>query len=468
MSIEREKISIIVILALVSVLLLGGLSFTFFPSQIGAAPTPQVATPSTPETPTLITTAANSSLDRDTFGSNFTYTIANKSSTAHIMWTAFRVELLDSIVITPDGTVNSTAIRRDGDTYTFIGDVVNQTLVVQRSNIAIDGANHSLRGFTHGTVYALENIHLENITGVTIRNLNISDSWQGITVLNCTNIAIQNNTFTSTNKGVYMTAVGNSSILDNTFGGVASAAFNDGVFGFSGSSTLTVSNNTITNAVNGVSLAFSSNNTITDNVIVKTYDSIYAGVNATIARNTLVGGIDAISGVSNDRVYDNTIINFTESGILLSGENSIFYQNTIENCSSAIVMDGSSDAYPLGNNTVYHNNFINNTQPLLLLGNSSLATTSWDDGKEGNYWSSYRAADANGDDIGDQPYSLGDNNTDRYPLMQQFQVQNSIFDFATAQVLFGVAGFLAVGTVVVWTCFHMAKKWTPTVNQKIN
>ena len=41
----------------------------------------------------------------------------------------------------------------------------------------------------------------------------------------------------------------------------------------------------------------------------------------------------------------------------------------------------------------------------------------WDDGREGNYWSDYNGTDVNGDGIGDTAYVFDVQNEDRYPLM---------------------------------------------------
>jgi len=56
------------------------------------------------------------------------------------------------------------------------------------------------------------------------------------------------------------------------------------------------------------------------------------------------------------------------------------------------------------------------------LGNAQNATdggsnNSWDNGSTGNFWSDYTGKDANHDGIGDTPYPVPPNGTDRYPLM---------------------------------------------------
>jgi hypothetical protein len=56
------------------------------------------------------------------------------------------------IYIRTDGNIDpSTApIRRDGNTYTFTGDVDAQ-VIVDKNNIVIDGAGHTLNGPYNGT-----------------------------------------------------------------------------------------------------------------------------------------------------------------------------------------------------------------------------------------------------------------------------------------------------------------------------
>jgi len=60
------------------------------------------------------------------------------------------------------------------------------------------------------------------------------------------------------------------------------------------------------------------------------------------------------------------------------------------------------------------NNFLGNTVQAADDGNGSNA---WDDGSAGNFWSDYGGVDADGDGIGDSPYTIGPGVVDNLPLM---------------------------------------------------
>ncbi len=70
-------------------------------------------------------------------------------------------------------------------------------------------------------------------------------------------------------------------------------------------------------------------------------------------------------------------------------------------------------------NSIYANYFINITKQQVLdtYENGQLSENTWDNGKEGNYWSRYDGGDNNGDGIGDYPYVLYEKNQDNYPLI---------------------------------------------------
>ena len=86
--------------------------------------------------------------------------------------------------------------------------------------------------------------------------------------------------------------------------------------------------------------------------------------------------------------------------------------------------------YDSKNNIIYMNNFIDNTENAF----SSYYTNFWNSTEKitytyrgskftnymGNYWDDYTGYDANGDGIGDVPYSIN-TDKDKYPLIEPFE-----------------------------------------------
>jgi parallel beta-helix repeat protein len=114
---------------------------------------------------------------------------------------------------------------------------------------------------------------------------------------------------------------------------------------------------------------------------------------------------------------------------LLFSSNNTIIENDIEaNKDVGIYFWNSSD------NSFYHNNFVNNTHqiydghwdhPEQCLPSINFWDNDFPSG--GNYWSDYNGTDLNtdldqnatgSDGIGDTPYTIDENNTDKYPLMR--------------------------------------------------
>ena len=113
----------------------------------------------------------------------------------------------------------------------------------------------------------------------------------------------------------------------------------------------------------------------------------------------------------------NATNNFEGIRLRWSNNNTIVY-NTIGNNEYGIHVNYSD------NNVAHHNNFVNNVNQAYC----NVSNNVWDDGypSGGNYWSDYAGTDAysgplqnepGGDDLGDTPYVIDDNNKDNYPLM---------------------------------------------------
>jgi outer membrane protein assembly factor BamB len=142
---------------------------------------------------------------------------------------------------------------------------------------------------------------------------------------------------------------------------------------------------------------------------------------------TLTGNITSdADGIVIER--DSIILNgagytMTGSGIgngttLMSRSNVTLRNIKIENFNTGIYLYFSSADF------IFHNSFVSNTNQAYTAGSANV----WDDGypSGGNYWSDYNGTDSNSglhqnetgsDGIGDVPYVIDVNNTDRYPLM---------------------------------------------------
>jgi parallel beta-helix repeat protein len=285
-----------------------------------------------------------------------------------------KAEYNGNITIDADGRVNpSTApLKQAGNAYSLTGDI-NGTITINNNNMVLDGNGYRLSVpsiFNYG-------ITLNGVSNVTVTNFTITGGAKGIDITGSTNI-IANNTISGADNWIY-------SMSQPT----AAISLNDA------SSNLITGNNLKSNKVGLGLVSWSSKQ------------------------------------CSNNQIVGN---NFTD-------------------CSTAI------NIYDSSNNRFYYNNFFNNR--ILLndngyYGYSLPSFNIWDDShKFGNYWSDYEirypyATEISNTGVGDTPYFVKPNNyvdpstvsrqeakdywthinaqyannTDHYPLMQPFNIDD--------------------------------------------
>jgi len=288
-----------------------------------------------------------------------------------------------TVYIRADGTIDppdAPITTLDNMTYTLNDNIrsYHDGIVVERDNMIIDGIGCTVQG---GGDYPFKGIILEGRSNVTIKNLTVWIFFEGIRLHNSSNNTISGNNIVNNWDGIRFDFSSNNVIRGNNI----RANKLDGIFIFS-SLNNTISGNSIeNNKFDGICLDSSSNNVICGNNITSNY----------------LDGID----------------------LTYSLNNTICGNNITDNCYGINLIHYSS------NNVIYHNNFINNTKQAYI--ETGGYPNTWDDGYPfgGNYWSDYTGTDCYSgpyqnetghDSIGDTPYVIDANNTDRYPLIYPY------------------------------------------------
>jgi len=194
---------------------------------------------------------------------------------------------------------------------------------------------------------------------------------------------------------------------------------------------VTVEGLTLANNGEGLLLAYTNNSRITDNNIINNHHGVvlFMSFNNTLSKNTITD-------------------NYADGFYLELSSNNTVSGNTVKNSWRGIQLYGSS------NNSMCHNNFVDNTVQVYTEDSVSV----WDNGypSGGNYWSDHNPPDIYSgpyqnitvsDGIGDTPYIIDGNNTDRYPLIYPYGYVPSpdvnpdgivnILDIVRCAVLFG-------------------------------
>lgn len=199
-----------------------------------------------------------------------------------------------------------------------------------------------------------------------------------------------------------------------------------------GVSLCNISSNIFTSNFDGIYAEYSTYNVIKNNVfqandwngIHLKYSSRFNNITFNIISNCRKGiSVEVYS--NNNYLIGNFIENNEWDGLdLMSSKNTTIKDNTIKNCFTGIYMGSTSNM-----NVIYHNNFINNTYQATCYSKPNIWTIGYPSG--GNYWSDYTGVDEKSgpnqdqpgsDGIGDIPYVINENNTDRCPLIMPWLI----------------------------------------------
>jgi parallel beta-helix repeat protein len=194
---------------------------------------------------------------------------ATAKATETNMWQAETIYIrADGSIDPPDAPISTV----DNVTYTLTGNITGTTdgIVVERSNIIIDGAGYTVEG---SRTEPYKGIYLSGMKNVTIKNVNVKHFYYGIWLASSSNNnSIVGNNITNNNyDGIYLVYSSYNSIAGNNVAnnwcGILLSFY---------SSNNTVSANNVTNNFRwGIDVINSDQNTISGNVVTNNREGIY-------------------------------------------------------------------------------------------------------------------------------------------------------------------------------------------------
>jgi parallel beta-helix repeat protein len=311
-----------------------------------------------------------------------------------------------SILILADGSVvpDTALIRREGDVYYLTADVFGNKsgIVIEKSNMILDGGGHLVFGNWTGT-----GIKLNNVENVTIRNVKVATFSVGVDLVNSTLCSIvDSNIMLNYVFGIW---VHGSSNFNFIYRNNISDNLKTGIFQGDSICSKIQYNNVEGNGWFGIQLHFSHGNDVyRNNIVGSSIDGLHAlvSLNNSIAENIFLNNFAGLT------------LNYSSYSTI---EGNFFLNNT-----KGINFHSSSS------NLIYHNVFKSNALHVYdySWNNSYVdpSINSWDNGYPvgGNFWDDYYGSDffsgvyqniTGKDGIGDTPYKIDDNNFDRYPII---------------------------------------------------
>jgi parallel beta-helix repeat protein len=340
-------------------------------------------------------------------------------------------------------TLDGHTILVDGGTY-FENLAINKTLSLvgeSRETAIVDGkAKSNVVNITADRVV---------LTGFTLNNS--GPSYSGVYLNGTYFTNITNNIVEGSARGITLdrssqNTISLNQIVDNKYGGIVAIWSEDNTieqndFARDDAEAISVVeqsyrnyilNNTILDCRGAVWIFYSDGNVFSNNTIRNcTVSYMYVIAEANSKGNWFEGNI-IDSYIRPSHGID--LVNCNQSTIV---------GNTIRNCQFGIYLAECMD------NRIYHNNLINCSAYVFPFHGPSLNNV-WDNGLEGNYWSSYDGKDEDHNGIGDKPVVIDENNIDHHPLMTEYQLSSSSNGtFPLSLILLGILSIIVLLLVLV-------------------
>jgi parallel beta-helix repeat protein len=365
----------------------------------------------------------------------------------------------------------------------------------------IDLYNHTGGSFSGNTIDGKAIVILEDES-----NQVVDGAGQAL-LYNCKEITVRNIPDVGLDVAVGFFGTGNSKI-ENCRGNIVLENSNDNVLTQNQANSIKlwqshqnqIFQNTLSSSSEyGIRLEFSTYNVVESNTVSAANN---VGISSVSEANSILRNMVFNSKIGIELSYYKGTIGTPGPSPKWCSTNNIVSGNNITKCSIGISLDGADENEVFANdieanaevgvkifladgNAFYHNNFVENAQDVFEehtyfeRGNGRYTTyfsanNTWDNNKEGNFWSNYTGTDANGDGIGDTPYQVFENHQDNYPLMVQHinpdtepptqppstQPDNNSTanqDFPTTTILL-IVTIIAAGTCVTWLFFFRKPK----------
>jgi nitrous oxidase accessory protein len=318
-----------------------------------------------------------------------------------------------------------------GDTIRLAGGTYHENIIVDVPVTLTSDNGATIRGGYEGNV-----IHI-TAPGTVIEGLHIAEASPRLTkdmavvLVEADDVTIRGCTLTESLHGIYVKGGNRVHILGNTIEGrldlieadrgngihlwnssgnhiIENEIFNvrDGIY-FSFANSTTIERNHIHHVRYGLHYMYSNDNSFYDNL----FENNVAGAalmyseDIVFARNTFARcrGFRAygilLQSMSRVTARANLIVDNSRGIFMNNADSCVIESNDVVNNDLAIQLNGGCDG-----NLFVRNNFINNLSDLLL--DVSDLETRWADVNGGNYWSSHRGYDLDGNGAGDLPFPI--------------------------------------------------------------